>query len=116
MNRGTWICLGLVGLAGAVGCNVPGSARNSAIVRRVEAAGAGNIDRHPKLIAPFFDKHIDLARQLQADCSSASIHGDAMWRNTTEGMVCVQADAAVENGPGYRDPDVQERIQERSTQ
>ena len=99
-------------LALTAACNIPGSARNSAIVRQVEAAGAGNLDRHPHLIAPFLDEHLDLARQLKSQCDVASVHGGAVWRNTTEGMICVQAELIVEHGAGYRDPEVERTVQQ----
>ena len=126
--------VGLLIFAAALGCivvgifvkifwNVPGSAENSAIVRRVEAAGAGNVDKHPKLIAPFFDKHIDLAKEIGPDCSLAARHalgggkdGNPMWKNTTEGLVCMQSEGVVEHGAGYRDQDVERIIGEGSAQ
>ena len=126
--------VGLLAFAAVLGCivlgifvkifwNVPGSAGNSAIVRRVEAAGAGNLDRHPRLIAPFFDKHLDLAKALGSDCNLAARHalgggkdGNPMWKNTTEGLVCLQSEGVVEHGAGYRDQDVERIISEGSAQ
>ena len=126
--------VGLLVFAAILGCivlgiffkifwNVPGSAGNSAIVRRVEAAGSGNIDRHPRLIAPFFDTHVDLAKDLGSDCTLAARHalgggkdGNPMWKNTTEGLVCLQSEAVAEHGAGYRDQDVERIIGDMSAQ
>lgn len=67
----------------------------SAIVRRVEAAGAGDLSSASfDSIEQWFLKHQDVGWQTKKECMPIQDKAPAGWADTTEGRVCRAAIAA----------------------
>lgn len=67
----------------------------SEIVRKVEAAGAGNLRAASKdAIEDWFRKHPDVANQTKQMCLPVRASAPANWGYSTEGRVCNAASVA----------------------
>jgi hypothetical protein len=67
----------------------------SAIVKRVEDAGAGDLrTANQSAIEGWFQKHTDLAVEVKAMCQPVQEKAAASWSSTTEGRVCNAASVA----------------------
>jgi len=80
----------LVLVAGFVGCKK--AEPPSAIVKKVEDAGAGELSQATtKSIYDWFNKHQELAKEIKNDCLAVKDLKPADWSDTTEGRVCSAA-------------------------
>jgi hypothetical protein len=86
-----WMTVSILVLAGAaVGCKK--AEPPSPIVKKVEDAGAGDLSQaSTKSISDWFNKHMDLAKEIKQECSEVKDSKPANWRDTTEGRVCSAA-------------------------
>jgi hypothetical protein len=67
----------------------------SAIVRKVKAAGAGDLEvASQQQIEDWFRKHSELAVEVRELCRPIREKAPATWTNTTEGRVCSAASVA----------------------
>lgn len=67
----------------------------SEIVRRVEAAGAGDLHSASReAIEDWFRKHPDVANETRQLCIPVRASAPAKWSDTTEGRVCNAAGVA----------------------
>ncbi len=87
-----WMAVSILVLVGApVGCNKKAEPP-SPIVKRVEDAGSGDLSQaSTKSISDWFNKHLDLAKEIKKECSEVKDSKPADWRDTTEGRVCSAA-------------------------
>jgi hypothetical protein len=68
---------------------------DSAIVRRVEAAGAGNVRAASNDgLVDWFRKHQEVGQEIRKLCEPIRKNAPATWADTTEGRVCQGARAA----------------------
>jgi hypothetical protein len=68
---------------------------SSAIVQRVEAAGAGDLKgAAQQSIEDWFRKHPELAVEIRDQCRPTREKAPAAWSSTTEGRVCSAASVA----------------------
>jgi hypothetical protein len=76
-------------------CSCKKKESHSAIVQRVEAAGAGDLSSASfDSIEQWFLKHQDVAWQTKKECMPIRDKAPAGWAETTEGRVCRGAIAA----------------------
>lgn len=69
--------------------------RPSEIVKKVEAAGAGNVrSASQESIEQWFRNHGDVAREIKQLCVPVQQSAPANWGDTTEGRVCKAASVA----------------------
>ena len=67
----------------------------SAIVAKVEAAGAGDLrSASSKAIESWFQQHRDLAFEVRQLCQPVQKSAPANWADSTEGKVCAAASVA----------------------
>jgi hypothetical protein len=67
----------------------------SEIVRRVEAAGAGDLrSASQQSIEGWFRQHTDFAVEVRDQCRAIREKATANWSSTTEGRVCNAASVA----------------------
>lgn len=67
----------------------------SAIVQKVEAAGAGDLEvASQQHIEDWFRKHSEFAVEVRELCRPIREKAPATWTNTTEGRVCSAASVA----------------------
>jgi hypothetical protein len=67
----------------------------SAIVQKVEAAGAGDLKAaSQQSIEDWFRKHSEFAVEVRDQCRPIREQAPAAWSNTTEGRVCNAANVA----------------------
>lgn len=67
----------------------------SEIVRKAEAAGAGNLRAaSTDAIEDWFRKHPDVAKETRDMCVPVRANAPANWADTTEGRVCNAASVA----------------------
>jgi hypothetical protein len=67
----------------------------SAIVRKVEAAGAGDLRAaSQQSIEDWFRKHTEFAVEVRDQCRPIREKAPATWSSTTEGHVCNAANVA----------------------
>lgn len=67
----------------------------SEIVRKVEAAGAGDLRAASKAsIEDWFRKHPDVANETRQMCLPVRANAPANWGDSTEGRVCNAANVA----------------------
>ena len=67
----------------------------SAIVKKVEEAGAGDLRTASQAgLEDWFRKHSDLAVEVKAMCQPVQEKATANWFSTTEGRVCSAASVA----------------------
>jgi len=65
---------------------------SSAIVAKVEAAGAGDLrSASPKAIESWFQQHRDVALEVRLLCQPIQKIASANWADSTEGKVCAAA-------------------------
>lgn len=77
--------------------------RSSAIVERVQQAGAGDVAAaSPFSLDDWMRKHRDLAVEVEKMCVPVREKADARWGDTTEGKLCVAAHNAAMST--YRSP------------
>jgi hypothetical protein len=68
---------------------------DSAIVRQVEAAGAGNVRAASNdALLDWFRKHQEVGQEIRKLCEPIRKNAPATWADTTEGRVCQGAQAA----------------------
>lgn len=68
---------------------------DSAIVRQVEAAGAGNVRAASNdALLDWFRKHPEVGQEIRKLCEPIRTNAPATWADTTEGRVCQGAQAA----------------------
>ncbi len=80
-----------------LGVLLAGCAREqpSAIVQKVEAAGAGDLrSASQRSIEDWFRKHSEFAVEVRDQCRPIREQAPASWSDTTEGRVCNAADVA----------------------
>ncbi len=66
----------------------------SAIVEKVERAGAGNLSTaSTPAIQEWLGKHRELADEVEGLCKPIRQRADAKWADSTEGRVCTAAHA-----------------------
>ena len=71
-------------------CTTPES--RSAIVDKVEQAGAGSLSATPTdSIQQWLVKHRDLSHEVDEMCKGVRLKATAQWPDTTEGRVCAAA-------------------------
>ena len=71
-------------------CTTPES--RSAIVSKVEQAGAGSLSATPTdSIQQWLVKHRDLSHEVDEMCKGVRLKATAQWQETTEGRVCAAA-------------------------
>jgi hypothetical protein len=76
-------------------CSCKKKEPRSAIVERVEAAGAGDLTSASfDSIEQWFLKHQDVGWQTKKECMAIQNNAPAGWAETTEGRVCRAAIAA----------------------
>jgi hypothetical protein len=69
------------------GCSV--SERPSAIVKKAEAAGAGDLSTASTVaMQAWLERHRDLARDLDRTCGGVRSQAPAQWVDSTEGRLC----------------------------
>lgn len=67
----------------------------SAIVAKVEAAGAGDLrGASPNAVETWFRQHKDLAAEVKQLCQPVQANAAAKWADSTEGKVCAAASVA----------------------
>ncbi len=87
MRRGTFALFLFLG-----GCATEPS---SAIVAKVEAAGAGDLrSASPQAIEQWFQQRRDLALEVRQLCQPVQKSAPANWADSTEGKVCAAASVA----------------------
>jgi hypothetical protein len=68
---------------------------SSAIVAKVEAAGAGDLrSASPQAMESWFQQHRDLALEVRQLCQPVQKSAPANWADSTEGKVCAAASVA----------------------
>lgn len=68
---------------------------DSAIVRRVEAAGAGDVRAASNdALLDWFRRHPDVGQEVRKSCEPIRKDAPATWADRTEGRVCRAAQAA----------------------
>jgi len=68
---------------------------SSAIVAKVEAAGAGDLrSASPQAVETWFQQHKDLALEVRKLCLPVRESAPANWADSTEGKVCAAASVA----------------------
>jgi hypothetical protein len=68
---------------------------DSAIVRRVEEAGAGKVRAASNdALLDWFRKHQEVGQEIRKLCVPIRTNAPATWTDTTEGRVCQAAQAA----------------------
>ena len=83
--RGSFMCIAVCAIVVLVGCREEEA--RTPLVRRLEAAGAGDLSRASvNSIQQWLQQHEDLALQTKRDCErvQASGAGPANWGDTTE--------------------------------
>ena len=81
-------------LLSLVGCYDP-RAQESAVVREVEAAGAGNLNTYTQPgLAQWFSTRSELARKIAGECGPIAGNRGANWATSAEGTVCLAANRA----------------------
>ena len=91
MRRIVWMVLVIV----LAMCSCKKKEARSAIVERVEAAGAGDLTSASfDSIEQWFLKHQDVGSQTKKECLPIQEKAPAGWAETTEGRVCRAAIAA----------------------
>jgi len=76
------------------GCSV--SERPSAIVRKAEAAGAGDLSPASTVaMQAWLERHRDVARGVDRMCAAVRAKAPAQWADTTEGRLCTAARSVV---------------------
>jgi hypothetical protein len=72
------------------GCSL--SERPSAIVKKVEAAGAGDLSAASTIaMQTWLERHRDLASEVDHSCIAIRTTATALWADTTEGRLCTAA-------------------------
>lgn len=68
---------------------------SSAIVAKVEAAGAGDLrSASPQAVEAWFRQHKELALEVKQLCQPVREKAAANWADSTEGRVCAAANVA----------------------
>ena len=89
------VAMFVMSFAGLVMCSCKKKEPPSAIVQKVEAAGAGDLSSAPfDAIEQWFLKHQDLAAQTKKECMPIQEKAPVTWVETTEGRVCKAAISA----------------------
>ncbi len=84
-----------ISFAGLIMCSCKKKEPASAIVQRVEAAGAGDLSTASfDAIEQWFLKHQDVAWQTKKECVPIQAKANVGWAETTEGRVCRAAMSA----------------------
>jgi|GEM_PF-7121964 len=84
----------LVLLALCAACYDP-HARDSAIVRQIEAAGGGDLSTFTEPgLAQWFGRHQNFAKQITQECTAIADNKPASWIMTAEGTACHAASLA----------------------
>ncbi|MGA8026199.1 MAG: hypothetical protein WB992_03580 [Bryobacteraceae bacterium] len=93
------ISLILLCICAAASCYDP-HARESAIVRQIEAAGSGDISTfsEPGLVK-WFGAHQEFAKQITRECIPLAQNKPASWIMTAEGTACHSASLAATWSP-----------------
>jgi hypothetical protein len=100
-NHAYLVALMAASLSG-VGCTRNHS-RSSAIVERVQEAGAGDVAAaSPFSLDDWMRKHREIAFEVEKMCVPVRETADAQWGDTPEGRVCVAAHNAAMST--YRSP------------
>lgn len=86
-------------VAGLLVAVIPGGCKKvdppSAIVKKVQDAGAGDVSNASKeSIEQWFKQHHDLAKEIVQDCNRVKATKPADWADSTEGRVCQAAASA----------------------
>jgi hypothetical protein len=78
----------MLGIISLIGCYDP-NAQQSAIVRRVEAAGAGDLSTFDALsLGTWFANRPTLATEISTACQQRQLNATASWGRSSEGTVC----------------------------
>jgi hypothetical protein len=90
LRKYRFLCGCLIILVGFCDCGRPEP--NSSIVRRVELAGAGNLQNASKeVMREWLAKHKETAYQVDDMCRPVRDKAIAQWRDTAEGRLCAAA-------------------------
>ena len=94
------------------------SESKSPIVQQVEVAGSGDISQaSPQSIGPWFDRQpLPFKQKIRSECADAQKSADAVWNNTSEGILCQTVfDVCFMGGcePKTPLPELQQRTPER---